>query len=228
MVHPIKLEKLFYTIPYGDTILEDINLEVGAGEFIGILGHNGTGKTTLLDLIMGFKKPVNGRISVIGEDPHSIDRVRKHKVIFLSQDVAIKGNLSIKDFLKFHSSFYDDYSVEVEGHLVNVFGLSYDMKIGALSTGQQKKVQVIAAFATKPEVIIIDEITAVLDPETRDIFFRELENVRVQYNSAILLATNIAEDLTTRAHKVFFIEDRKGVLHDPKDIHHLFNIGKAA
>lgn len=224
----IKIQGLSYTIPYGETILKDINLDISEGNFFGILGQNGSGKTTLLDILMGLKKGSSGEVQVINEDPHAIQRAHKQKVVFLSQDVTIKGNLSINDFLKFHSSFYAEYSVEDQDHLLKVFSLNKETKVGALSTGQQKKVQVVASFSTRPQVILIDEITAVLDPETRDIFFRELENMRIKYKSAILLATNIAEDLITRADKIYFIHNTVGELHDPKNIKTLFNIGKAA
>lgn len=223
----ITLKNVTYTIPYGDTILEDINFEINEGEFIGVLGHNGTGKTTLMDVIMGLKQ-VQGNINVLGENPHDIDRKKKSKIAFLSQDVAIKGNITIGQFLSFHSSFYSDYSLEDEKHLLEVFELKKEMKVGALSTGQQKKVQIIASLSTKPKLIIIDEITAVLDPETREIFFRELEVVRSKHKSAIILATNIAEDLIDRAHKVFFIEKKHGIMHDSKMIPELFHIGRVA
>jgi ABC-2 type transport system ATP-binding protein len=224
----IKIDNLSYTIPYGDTILKNINLTVEEGNFIGILGQNGTGKTTLLDILMGFRKCTDGSVQVLGETPHSIERHHKEKIIFLSQDVSVKGNLSIEQFLKFHSAFYSDFSFKDAYHLLEVFSLTKDMKIGALSTGQQKKVQIIAGLSTKPKLIIIDEITAVLDPETRDIFFRELDSVRVKHNCSIILATNIAEDLIERVDRVFFIEKEKSSIHSPQEIMKLFKIEKAA
>lgn len=224
----IKIDNLSYTIPYGDTILKNINLTVEEGKFIGILGQNGTGKTTLLDILMGFRRCTSGNIEVLGENPHEINRTQKDKILFLSQDVALKGNLSIEQFLKFHSSFYPSFSPNHANHLMKVFSLSKDSKIGALSTGQQKKVQIIAGLSTNPKLIIIDEITAVLDPETRDIFFKELEVTRKQNNCSVILATNIAEDLIERVDHVFFIQNQEAKLYPPHEIMKLFNIEKAA
>lgn len=228
MTKLISIENLSYTVPYGDTILKDVNFDVIAGEFIGILGHNGSGKTTLLDIILGGKKPSSGKISVLDENPHSINRIKKNEIVFLSQDVSIKGDLRISDFLKFHSAFYPKYSKEEADRLLEVFELTKEMKIGALSTGQQKKVQVVANFASNPKLIIIDEITAVMDPETRDTFFKELLALKIEKNVSVLLATNLAEDLMQRADRVLFIEDKLATLHDPSTILNLFNIGKAA
>lgn len=224
----ISIENLTYTVPYGQTILKDVNLTVSPGEFIGILGHNGSGKTTLLDIILGGKKPTIGSLTVMDENPHDTNRVRKNEIVFLSQDVSIKGDLRISDFLKFHSAFYPNYSREEADRLLEVFELTKDMKVGALSTGQQKKVQVVANFAASPKLIIIDEITAVMDPETRDTFFKELLVLKIEKDVAVLLATNLAEDLIQRADHVLFIEDTKATIHDPSTILNLFNIGKAA
>lgn len=227
MKNLISVQSLSYSVPYGPVILEKVDLEVPPGLFLGILGHNGTGKTTFLDILMGHKKGT-GEIRVLDEDPHSVSRSQKEKIVFLSQDVSLKGNLTIGEFLKFHSAFYLDYNKEEEAQLLRLFELKKEMKIGALSTGQQKKVQIVAGLSSKPKLIIIDEITAVLDPETRDIFFAQLKRMQEQFSTAIVLATNIAEDLVGRADQIFFIENRKGVLHSPEEILHLFNIGKAA
>lgn len=224
----ISIEDLSYSIPYGETLLNNINLDIHEGELLGILGHNGSGKTTLLDVVLGNKKASAGSIKVLDEDPHYLKRKNKNQIVYLSQDVSIKGDLTIGEFLKFHSSFYPNYSLSDEAYLLDAFGLNKTLKVGALSTGQQKKVQVIAGFSTLPKLVIIDEITAVLDPETRDIFFRELLNLRETHGSSILLATNLAEDLVDRASRVLFIQDRKAVLHNPEDIMKLFNIGQAA
>lgn len=227
-MYTISLKNLSYSIPYADSILEDINFNLGAGEFIGVLGHNGAGKTTLIDLVLGLKKASQGEIQVMGENPHGLDRKHKDKIAFLSQDINIKGNLSIAQFLKFHSSFYPDYSSDDASHLMEAFELDQQQKIGSLSTGQQKKVQAVAAFSCRPKLILIDEITAVMDPETRDIFFRELSNVITKHSSSVLLATNIAEDLINRADKILFIENKKATVCESNKILHLFNIGEAA
>lgn len=224
----ISIECLSYSIPYGETLLNNINLDIHEGELLGILGHNGSGKTTLLDVILGNKRASAGQIKVLDEDPHAIRRQNKNQIVYLSQDVSIKGDLTIGEFLKFHSSFYPNYSIADESYLLEAFNLNKSLKVGALSTGQQKKVQVIAGFSALPKLVIIDEITAVLDPETRDIFFRELQNLRERHQTSILLATNLAEDLVDRASNVLFIEDRKAVLHRPEDIMKLFNIGQVA
>ncbi len=220
----IQIKDMSYSIPYSDSILEHLDLEVNAGEFIGILGHNGAGKTTLMDLLMGFRKSSSGLLEIMGEDPHAIARSHRKDVVFLSQEVSIKSSITIRQFLKFHASFYDSYSVEEEAHLLKVFKLDAEARIGSLSTGQQKKVQVVANLSVKPKLILIDEITAVMDPETRQIFFNEIARMRKVHGSAVILATNIAEDLVERVDKIYFIRGKSGALYSPQEISRLFNL----
>ena len=221
-------KNLNYAIPFGESILDDVSFELEKGQFLGVLGHNGSGKTTLLDLIMGFRGKTKGELLVLGEDPHALSRMNKKEVIFLSQDVGIKGNISIGQFLRFQSLFYPNYSQEDEKELLIKFELDNEAKVGSLSLGQQKKLQIVFAFAARPRLILIDEITAVLDPKARELFFHELMLIREKYEVGIILATNIAEDLVNRADNVLFIWEKKAKIHTAKEILHLFQIKGAS
>jgi ABC-2 type transport system ATP-binding protein len=132
--HSHQSHVIFHSI--SDSILENLNLAVSAGEFIGILGHNGVGKTTLMDLLMGFRKSSKGLLEIIGEDPHAIARAHRKDVVFLSQEVSMKSSISIKQFLKFHAFFYDSYSLEEEAYLLKEFQLDPEARIGSPLTGQ--------------------------------------------------------------------------------------------
>lgn len=224
----IKAENLSYSIPYSEKILDKINFNLQAGMFLGVLGRNGVGKTTLMDLLLGFRPSSSGVIEVLGENPLSLDRKKLNSICFLSQDVALKGSISIAEYLKFYSSFYPTYSTKEEKNLLDLFSLKPEEKIGSLSTGQQKKVQIISALSTLPKIVLVDEITAVLDPETRNQFFTALNRHKLDYGLGIILATNIAEDLISRADEVLFIDHAKGSLRKPTEILNLFHIEKSA
>ncbi len=226
MQNIIRLKDMSYSIPYSSMILDKFSLEIKEGEFLGVLGHNGAGKTTLMDILMGFRKASSGEVRIFEEDPYAIARAHRSDIAFLSQDVNLKGGVTIREFLDFHSQFFPRYSSEYENYYLSRFKLDPDSKIGSLSTGQQKKVQIVAGLSSKPKLILIDEITAVLDPETRILFFRELEEYRKKNPCVVLLATNIAEDLIERCTSILFIKDRKASLHSPSEIASLFNLGQ--
>ncbi len=220
----LKVENLDYSIPTGQAVLKGISFSIHPGEFMGVLGRNGVGKTTLMDLLMGFRDHVVGSITVFGKPPVSNCREHYERVSFLSQEVFLKGSISIDKFLKFHATFHQHYDFEEEKRLLRYFDLERHTKVGALSTGQQKKVQIVANLASMPQLILIDEITAVLDPETRMQFFDLLKEYRTKHNVAIVLATNIAEDLVSRADKILFITSESASIHEPEEISVLFNI----
>lgn len=224
----IKAENLSYSIPYDAKILDKINFNLQEGMFLGVLGRNGVGKTTLMDLLLGFRPSSSGVIEVLGENPLSLERKNLNAICFLSQDVVLKGSISIAEYLKFYSSFYPKYSTKEERKLLDLFSLKPEEQIGSLSTGQQKKVQIIGALSTLPKIVLVDEITAVLDPETRNQFFTALNRHKLDYGLGIILATNIAEDLISRADEVLFIDHAKGSLRKPSEILNLFHIEKSA
>lgn len=224
----IKVENLNYVIPYGPTILDDVSFELYEGELIGVLGRNGVGKTTLMDMLLGFRPFTSGNIEVLGESPLSSTRKNLHSICFLSHDSAVKGNLSIEQLLSWYQSLYPDYSKEEEKFLLDFFQLNPLDKIGSLSTGQQRKAQAAAAFSARPKVVLIDEITAVLDPETRDQFFKVIKHLKEKNKMSFILATNIAEDLISRADRVLFIDKGHASIKNPSEILHLFKIEKAA
>ena len=225
----LTIKNASYRIPFGNLVIDGLNLELQEGHFLGVLGHNGAGKTTLIDLIMGFRNVTGGVINVFGENPHSLSaELHKEKISFLSQEVALKGDISIENFLQFHSCFYPDYSKEEEGDLLAAFKLNPGQLIGTLSTGQQKKIQIIAGLSTRPSLIIVDEITAVLDAETRFLFFQKLRDAVKLKNASVILATNIAEDLIESADSVLFLSQGKAEVHPPNKILQLFNVRKSA
>lgn len=223
----IHVQQLNYSIPYGRTILENINFDLYEGHFLGVLGRNGVGKSTLIDIILGTKPITSGTIEVLSENPIDIKRKNIQNISFLSQDSVLKGNITINQFLMFNKSFFDVYSEDEEENLLKFFSLSRDTKIGSLSTGQHKKVQIVAALSSLPMILIIDEITAVLDPETRSQFFNVLSRHKNERKMSIILATNIAEDLIVRADSVLFIDKGIGEVKSPTEILNLFNIEKA-
>ncbi len=228
MKNIINIKNINYTIPYGKTILHDVSLEVKSGEFIGILGRNGSGKTTLLDILQGLRPATSGAIVVLDEDPADGSRNHLHLITTLSHDANIKGSLTVEQYLKFYSSFYDNYMYEEESKLIDFFSLIKTSKVGTLSTGQMKKMQFIGAVCAKPILLLIDEVTAVMDPETRDQFFNVIQDHRQRYGLTIVIATNIAEDLVGRVDRVLFIDDGRALESKPEDLLKLFNVEKKA
>lgn len=218
----IKVSDLTYTVPKYKTILNKVNFEIRPGEFWGLLGKNGAGKTTLIDILMGYRNIKGGKVEVFGEDPQHRSKEMAKKVAYLSHDVKMPSFYSLEETLEYHSFFYPNYDKEIEKRLLDVFELDLNQKMGGLSTGEGKKVQVVAGLSSNADIYIIDEITAFLDPKSRLNFFNELKLIMDMNNKSILLATNITEDLESRVDKVIFISDGKIEIHPNQNLNILF------
>jgi len=220
----VKLNDVTYKIPNGNTVYENLNCEIYLGDFFGVLGKNGAGKTTLIDLLMGYRPITSGEIQVFNESPMDSHRRNKEDIFILSHDIQIQSSHSVENYLEFTSFFYRNYDKKRETELLEYFSINPKSKMGALSTGQKVKAQIIAAFSAKPKLYLMDEVTAVLDPESRKQFFTLLKELKAQKNCSLILATNIAEDLNGVVDKVLFIDHKKANVHDVKEIEHLFNL----
>jgi len=170
---PYAIEVKDLRFSYGKVpIFEGVSFSLEQGDFLGILGPNGGGKTTLLKLLLGILKPDKGIIKVLGEDPHDA----KHRVGYVPQntdfnntfpisvlEIALMGRLSRSRIGKRYSR--NDRS-KVEGVLSKVGMWDYrNTPIGKLSGGQRQRVFIARALATDPEILFLDEPTASVDPE---------------------------------------------------------------
>jgi len=167
----LEIRNMSYQIPKGRMILSDLNLTIWPGEFLGLLGKNGAGKTTFLDLVMGLRSTTHGEIQFMGHNPQFLPTDISQDLVFLSQDIKLPRSMSIQEYLNYMSFFYKRYDKQKELELIDYFEISPTAKIGSLSTGQQKKAQIVSGLCANAKLIIIDEITAVLDPESRLKFF---------------------------------------------------------
>lgn len=219
----IKAKNLYYKIPAGQYIYEGLNFELYEGDFFGVLGRNGAGKTTLIDLLNGYRNISDGELLVMGENPMANKRRNKRKIFNLAHDIQIQPSHRVENYLEFTSFFYPEYDKVLEMQLLEFFQIDPKSKFGALSTGQKVKAQIVAAVSSRPRLLLIDEVTAVLDPESREKFFTLLKKMKREGNTAVVMATNIAQDLELVVDKVLFIDNKKARVYDINQVASLFN-----
>lgn len=224
MENVIDINSVSYEYQFKHRVLDNISIEIKKGDFVGILGRNGVGKTTLMDLILGYRFPTKGKITILGIDVNNETGEHLKNICFMSQEITHDGFYTVEELLEFHSYFFDNYSKNLENKYSKLFNLNKKAKIGSLSTGQQKRVQIVAGLSSRAPIILIDEITAVLDPEIRHLFFETLKELNKQESKTIILATNIAEDLLSCANKIVFIDNMKAEIHSPETINKFFKL----
>lgn len=212
----IELEQLGFSIR--DTeILAALDLVFEPGSFVAVLGENGAGKTTLLDLMMGFRPPTTGVIRVDGEQPHTDPWKKRSRIAYLSEKVDLPGDWSALEFLRFNEHFYDAYSSERELELARALRVSVNGRLGNMSAGEIRRVQIVAALAAQPRLVIVDEITAVLDIVGRRKFMQILSDYGRDSGCTIIMATNILEDLVNHISHVLLMEHGRERVHQPLD-----------
>ena len=183
---------------YGDTLaVDDIAFAVAAGETVGLLGGNGAGKTTTIAMLLGLLIPTAGTIRILGHDMARDRFAALARMNFSSPYVALPQRLTVAENLRVYGHLYDvrhtDARIaELAGELD--LGDLLDRPAGQLSAGQKTRVALAKALINRPEVLLLDEPTASLDPDTGDLVRSWLERYRAESGCTILLAShNMAE-----------------------------------
>lgn len=186
---------------YGSVVaLRDVDLEVEAGGIVGLLGPNGAGKTTLVEIVEGLRSATAGRISVLGFDPGSQSRELKERLGVQLQSTNLPADLTAAETLGLFSSFYR--SARPVDEVLDEVGLldSSRQRVGRMSGGQRQRIAIAIALIHDPDVVILDEPTAGLDPEARRRLHDLVRNLRSQGRTTVLTTHYIeeAEELCDR------------------------------
>ena len=146
-------------------VLKDINLKIPRGKIIGLLGKNGTGKSTLIKLINDLLTPTSGEILINGEKPG----VNSKKIIsYLPERTYLDKEMTIKQVMKYFEEFYDDFDKQKAVKLLRDLDLDINAKISKMSKGMQEKLQLLLVMSRKAELYILDEPLGGVDPATRE------------------------------------------------------------
>lgn len=173
--------------------LTDCSLEIPAGCVVGLVGPNGAGKSTLLQLAVGLLAPSAGSITVLGGTPGSAAQLRR--VGFVAQDAPVYAGMTAGDHLRFGAWSNDEF--DREGALRRVESLGYDLRqrAGKLSGGQRAQLALTLALAKRPELLVLDEPVASLDPLARREFLQLLMEAVVEDELSVILSSHLVADL---------------------------------
>lgn len=185
-----------------------LNLQVRAGEMVGLVGPDGAGKTTTMRLLCGALLPTSGKIRVAGyELPHQVERAREH-IGYLAQRFSLYGDLSVAENLQFFAEVFDMSEAEQRARsqeLLTFAGLSQfaDRPANALSGGMKQKLGLAAALVHRPKVLLLDEPTGGVDPVARQEFWHLLIGL-LRGGSAVLVSTPYMDE-AMRFNRVVFM-----------------------
>jgi ABC-2 type transport system ATP-binding protein len=218
MSSAIQLRNLTKTFPGGTVGVTGLNLDIRSGTVYGLMGRNGAGKTTTMRLLMGLLTPDGGEARVLGEDLRYAKRSLRSKVAYVSQSEQIPAWMTLRDLIRYVSNFYEHWNKSFAEDLAIRWGIPSLQPVGSLSGGEQRKAAIILALASQPEVLILDEPAAGLDPLSRRELINEVVGVLNRHTSAtILFSTHIISDLERVAEWVGILERGRLVMNRSLD-----------
>jgi ABC-2 type transport system ATP-binding protein len=174
--------------------LAECTLSVPAGRIVGLVGPNGAGKSTLLNLVTGMLSPDTGSIRVLGAAPAG-SAWQLAKVGFVAQDTPTYAGLSIADHLKLGTRLNPAWDGQYAAARVVRLGLDLKQKAGKLSGGQRAQLALTMAIAKRPELLVLDEPVAALDPLARRCFLDDLAEAASTHRMSVVLSSHLVSDL---------------------------------
>ena len=174
--------------------LRDCTLSIPAGKVVGLVGPNGAGKTTLLQLAVGLLEPTSGTIEVLSSRPAE-SPAQLGRVGFVAQETPTYATLSIADHLRLGAWLNPGWNSEQAERRIEQLGLDPRQRAGKLSGGQRAQLALTLAIAKRPELLILDEPVASLDPVARRDFLRGLMEVVAEHGVSVVLSSHLVADL---------------------------------
>jgi ABC-2 type transport system ATP-binding protein len=174
--------------------LRGCTVEIPEGRIAGLVGPNGAGKTTLIHCAVGLLAPTEGSVSVLGGRP-ATDKAQLGKVGFLAQDAPVYGALSVADHLRMGARLNASWNAEFATSRIEEIGLDPKQPAGRLSGGQRAQLALTLALAKRPELLILDEPVASLDPLARRDFLATLTSYVAEHGISVLLSSHLLADL---------------------------------
>jgi ABC-2 type transport system ATP-binding protein len=181
---------------YGGTwALQDCTLEIPTGSVTALVGPNGAGKTTLLHLVIGLARQSAGTVEVLGLSPRDEAHTLLPRLGFVAQDHPLYRGLTVAETLRLGRHLNPHWNDEIAQARVERLGLKLSQKVGSLSGGQRAQVALTLAVAKQPELLVLDEPVASLDPLARREFLNAVLEAAVESNVTVILSSHIVSEL---------------------------------
>ena len=194
-------------------VLKDVNLKIPKGKIVGLLGKNGTGKTTLIKLINDLLTPTSGEILIKGKKP-GVES--KDIIAYLPEKTYLDREMSVKDAIKYFEEFYTNFDSKKAVKLLKDLDLDMNSKISKMSKGMQEKLQLILVMSRNAELYILDEPLGGVDPATRDYI---LDTILSNFceGASVIISTHLIADIERILDEVIFIDKGEIVLISSAD-----------
>jgi ABC-2 type transport system ATP-binding protein len=189
------------------TILRDISVDVSPGTVVGLIGKNGAGKTTLMDVLLGFSPASSGTSRLFGHDSFTLPAAIKGRIGFVPQQDELVNLLTGRQQLGLTAALHGRWNHELIERLRAAWEVPFDQIIQGLSGGERQKLSILQALGHEPELLILDEPVASLDPISRRQFLKEMIEIATEKSRTLLFSTHIVSDLERIADQIWILRD---------------------
>ncbi len=199
---------------FGKTqVLRDINLKIPSGKIIGLLGKNGTGKSTLIKLANDLLTPSSGEVLFMNQP---IGVASKLQIAYLPERTYLDKAMDVQQTLNFFAEFYDNFDIQKATKLVGDLDLKLDTQIAKMSKGMQEKLQLILVMSRKAKLYLLDEPLGGVDPATRDYILDTILS-NFEEGASVIISTHLIADIERILDEVIFINNGEVVLQADAD-----------
>ena len=197
--------------------VDGLNLEVPAGSVFGYLGRNASGKTTTIRLLLDLIKPTSGSAMVLGHDPQKEAVAMRQKIGYVAEGQKMYGWMRVRELIKFTGGFYESWEDELADKYRERFELDPNAKVKTLSKGQNARLSLLLALASRPELLILDDPTMGLDPISRQEFLGDIVRAIQEEGRTVFFSTHILQELEQVADWVGILDRGKLMIASPVD-----------
>lgn len=191
--------------------LSGVSLEISTGSVVGVLGPNGCGKTTLMKHMIGLLLPSHGQVETFGTEASRLSGEQMSRIGYVSQDSELLTYLNVGETLDFARAHQPRWDERLAERLVAEFELKRHQKVGQLSGGQRQRLSIVLGVAHRPELLLLDEPAAALDPIVRQDFLDLLMELIQDEGRTILISSHILTDVEKVIDKVLIMD--QGAVH---------------
>ncbi len=189
--------------------LRGVDLEVPVGATLGLLGANGSGKTTLIKCSLGLLRPTSGECQLLGESAWSLSAGAKARLGYVPQVIDLYPWMRVAELIQYTASFYATWNPELTDRLIKEWEIPLNDRVRTLSVGQKQRLAILTAVAYQPDLLILDEPAASLDPQARRQFLQLLVELPEPEQRTVLFSTHITSDLERVADYVAIMKEGK-------------------
>lgn len=198
-------------------ILDGVSLTLEPGAVLGLIGRNGAGKSTLIRALLGLIEPDAGTATIWGQPALRLDDAAKARIGYVPQQPESLGWMTAKDMLTFVGRFYPRWDQAFVDATLRRWQLPVATPLSKLSPGERQRVAILRALASQPELLILDEPAAALDPVARRDLLREIATRAGEFGTTVLFSTHIVSDLERVASHVAFMHEGRLLLQTELD-----------